>query len=313
MKEGFSTALNVVLPVCIMMLCGTGLKRSGLLKPEFISAANKLVFRLFLPVSLFRNCYTGDLRDAGYGRMILFCCLCILLMFLLYIPAAKKSSPRDEERSVILQASFRGNLAMFGVPVLSLLYDGENLGVMAILLAFIIPELNILAVLCFEIFSGKKAHLRQLLSHIARNPLILAILAGIACNLLHIRLPVFLNKSLESLSAAATPLSFVLLGASFRIASARSNRSALTVALFGKLLLFPLIAISFGVLLGFRGPALASAVTLFGAPVAVSSVPMAEELGGDTALASEAVVLSTILSVFSIFGWILLMSYLRLL
>lgn len=296
-----------------MLLAGALLKRLGIIKKELIPSMNKLVFRLFLPVSLFRTCYSSELKLDGNLKMILFCCMSILIVFLLFIPIVRKTEPASERRSVMLQAVFRGNLAMFGVPVLTLLYDESSLGVMAILLAFMIPELNVLAVLCFEVFSGKAADWRSVLLRIAKNPLICAILLGILFNCLHIGLPVFAEKTLESLSGVATPLTFVMLGANFSFASARHNRRALTLALGGKLMVLPLVALLLGITMGFRGPILASAITLFGSPVAVSSVPMTEEMGGDVDLASECVVISTLLGVFTMFIWIFGMSHFGLL
>lgn len=318
MIESIITALNVVLPITLMMLCGALLRKAGIIRKELVPSINKLVFRLFLPVSLFRTCYSSELKIDGNMKMVLFCCLSIFIVFLIFMPIVRKAEPTNARRSVILQGVFRGNLAMFGVPVLTLLYDEANLGVMAILLAFMIPELNVLAVLCFEVFSTnsserKKAEWRSVLLSIAKNPLINAIFLGILCNVLYISLPDFIGKTLVSLAQVATPLTFVMLGASFSFASARRNRKTLALILSGKLLVLPLTALIIGIPMGFRGPMLASAITLFGSPVAVSSVPMTEEMQGDTALASEGVVISTMLGVFTMFIWIFAMSVFGLL
>ena len=313
MLDNLMTSLNVVLPLCLMLICGFLLRKSGYIDSGFISKTNKIIFRLFLPASLFRSCYTSDLNVGENIRLIVFCCLAILTMFLLFIPISKRLDSSNPRRSVILQASFRGNIAMFGVPVLTLLYKGENLGIMAVLLAFMIPELNILAVLCFDIFSLKKTDLKQVLLKIAKNPLICSILLGILFNVLKLDLPGTLDTAVEKIAAVATPLSFVMLGAGFSFRAARSNIKPLSVMLTGKLIIFPAIAMIAGILLGLKGPALASAITLFGSPVAVSSVPMADELGGDLQLAGDAVVISTVISVLTMFVWIFLMSALNLL
>lgn len=313
MLESFVTALNVVLPITLMLLCGAMLRRSGVIKKELISSVNKLVFRLFLPAALFHTCYTSELKIDGNMKMVFFCCLSIFLVFLLYIPIIRKAEPAPSRRSVMLQGVFRGNLAMFGVPVLTLLYDKSNLGVMAILLAFMIPELNVLAVLCFEVLSNKKAEWKAVILRIVKNPLINAIFLGLIFNCLHIGMPTFVDKTIDSLSAVATPLTFVMLGANFSFASAKRNGRALTLILSGKLLILPLTALFLGISMGFRGPILASTIILFGSPVAVSSVPMTEEMGGDTDLASEGVIISTLLGVCTMFLWIFGMSYLGLL
>jgi len=313
MWASFMTAVDVVLPIAVMLLCGVILRKTGILNEDLISGMNRIVFRLFLPMLLFWNCYSSDLNAAGAMKMVLFSYCCTILMFLISILVVRKIEKKDSRRSVMLQGMFRGNLALFGVPVLMLLYHGEYMGIMSVLLAFIIPEMNILAVLCFSIFSGHRADWKQILKSIATNPLIIAIVLGIVLNLLPVSLPGFLEESIESLSKVATPLSFVLVGAGFTFASARRNRKALTVMLTAKLLILPLVVITAGILLGLRGPILASAIILFAAPVAVSSVPMATEMGGDVPLASEAVLISHLIGVGTMFLWIFAMSWLGVL
>jgi len=311
--ESFLTALGVILPLTLFLLCGTGLKKLGFMSEEFISGANKLIFHVFLPMSLFRSTRSSELDIAGNGLMVLFCCICVLLTFLIYIPVAKRMEPLDSRRSVMVQASFRGNLAIFGFPVLSLMYGSDQLGPVAVLLAFVIPELNILAVLCFEIFSDKKASLRHALMRVAKNPLIISIVVGIIFNLLSIPVPSPVMKTVDALAEVTTPLAFLILGAGFSFSSAKANRKAITVSLLGKLFILPVLALSMGILLGLRGPMLAACAVLFGAPVAVSSVPMTSQMGGDEELAGEMVVVSTMLGVFTMFMWIFLMSCLNLL
>ena len=296
-----------------MMLCGVGMKKGQYIDREFIASANKLIFHLFLPLSLFESCYTSLLKNTESIKMIAFCCIGILLMFLIYIPISKNTDSIDSRRSVILQASFRGNLAIFGFPVLSLIYDSSQLGVMAVLMAFMIPELNLLAIISFEIFSGNKANLKHVFLHIVKNPLIIAIIFGIAFNLLSVPIPSAVMKAVSSMASVTTPLAFLALGADFSFTTANRNRKAISIALIGKLILLPSLALFSGVALGLRGPMLVSAVTLFGAPVAVSSAPMAVEMGGDGELASQAVVLSTLIGAATMFGWIFIMSYFNLL
>ncbi|MBR2431844.1 MAG: AEC family transporter, partial [Clostridia bacterium] len=71
-----------------------------------------------------------------------------------------------------------------------------------------------------------------------------------------------------------------------------------------RVLVTPLIGISVAYLFfrnDFGGAQFASFIALFATPVAVSSVPMAQELGGDTTLAGQLVVWTTLFSAASIF------------
>ena len=78
----------------------------------------------------------------------------------------------------------------------------------------------------------------------------------------------------------------------------------LVTVVAARLIVIPAIALFFAVLLGFRGEALACILIIFGAPVAVSSYSMAQQMGGDEALAAQAVVVSSAACLVTLFGWI---------
>ena len=64
----------------------------------------------------------------------------------------------------------------------------------------------------------------------------------------------------------------------------------------------PAVALTVAYLMGcFSGAHFAAFVALFATPVAVSSVPMTQEMGGDTTLVGQLVVWTTLISGFTIF------------
>ena len=74
-----------------------------------------------------------------------------------------------------------------------------------------------------------------------------------------------------------------------------------------KLVFFPVLFLGIALLLGFRDAPLAVLLTVFGAPIAVSSFTMAQQMGGDHALAGQLVVFSSIFSVVTMFLFIFLL------
>ena len=67
------------------------------------------------------------------------------------------------------------------------------------------------------------------------------------------------------------------------------------------LALFPLIAVSIAAMLGMRGVELACMLLAFGSPTAVNSAVMAQQMGSDGDLATEAVVFTTAFSALTMF------------
>ena len=117
----------------------------------------------------------------------------------------------------------------------------------------------------------------------------------------HIPLPTPVYDTISDLSTIATPLAFVILGASFSFGDVGRYIKELFIVLGAKLLVFPALFLGIALLLGFRGAPLAVLLTVFGAPIAVSSFTMAQQMGGDDKLAGQLVVFSSILSIGTMF------------
>ena len=172
--------------------------------------------------------------------------------------------------------------------------------------------MNILAVITLETFRGGKPSVKKMLIGIAKNPLIIASVLGVAFNLLNIPLPSAVHKTITDLGKVATPLSLVALGASFTFASAAAFRKQLIVGVSGKLVVCPLIMVTLAVLLGLRAEMLVPVLIFFAAPTAVSSFPMAQQMDGDGELAASLVVFTSTLSILTIFIWIFVLKTLAL-
>lgn len=299
--ESFFVSLNVIAPLFLLMALGYTLRSTRLLPEQLISPVNKLIFKVFLPVLLFMNIYTTDLGESFDSTLLLFALSCVLIEFLFALALVLPSEKAKERRGVMLQGMFRSNFVIFGIPVIQSLYGKDASGAATVLIAAVVPLFNVLAVIALELFRKQKIRVFSLLKGIFTNPLIIASALGIAFVLLKIQLPNFLTSALGSAGGIATPLAFVTLGASFHFQDISGYKKDLFLTLGVKLLFFPLLFLGMALLFGFRGVALAVLMTAFASPVAVSSFPMAQQMGGDSKLASQLVVYSSALSIFTMF------------
>ena len=165
----------------------------------------------------------------------------------------------------------------------------------------VIPLNNVLAVVALASCSGKKPSVKKLLRDILTNPLIVASALGGLLLLLRVQLPTVLEKVCSQIGGIASPLSLLVLGASLRWQGVKDNRRELCWTVLLKQAVIPFVMLGLAVLLGFRNEELGVMLILFGAPVAVSSYPMAEAMGGDGPLAASQVVLTTIFSMGTLF------------
>jgi predicted permease len=237
-----------------------------------------------------------------------------VILFAVAIPSVMAMTKENPKRGALLQSVFRANYALVGIPLATSLF-GDKGGIMAtVLSAFIIPVFNTLAVVGLCLFSSdKKPSIKRVLIGVVKNPLIQSIAAGfvaLGIRALFVRFgisfrltdlePVY--KTLSNLSSVATPLALLVLGAQFELSAIPELKAYITFGVVARNFAVPLVGIGVAYLLGcFEGAHFATFVAVFCTPVAVSSVPMAQEMDADVSLAGQLVIWSTVFSAISIF------------
>ena len=302
--SAFFVSFNAIFPLCVSMALGYFLRRVKLLNDEGVSLLNRLSFRVFLPVYLFDNLYKTDLSAAFNGRLLGFAVAAVVLLALLLLAVIPKLEKDNARRGVTVQAIFRSNFALFGLPVALSLCGQEKVGPTSLLVGLVVPVYNILAVVVLEYFRGRRPSPLPILKGIAKNPLIIASLLGILAWASKLTFPAAVEKTVANLGGIATPLSLVALGGDFAFGELKAYRKDLTLIALGKLVVSPLLIVSAAVLCGFRNETLVPLLIMAGAPTAVSSYPMAQQMGGDGKLAAQAVVVTSVGSLFTMFCWI---------
>ena len=199
------------------------------------------------------------------------------------------------------QGLFRSNFVIFGIPITESLFGSEKVGVAALLIAVIVTLFNILSVIALETFRGGKPNFRKISIGIIKNPLIIASCLGILTLLLKIKIPTAMEKTISDVSKIATPLSLILLGASFKFDNIKKYLKQTTIAVVGKTILTPCIILPICIMFGYRGVELTTLMIIFAAPTAISSFTMAQQMDSDSDLAGQIVVFTSAFYVVTVF------------
>ncbi|MBQ7300153.1 MAG: AEC family transporter [Clostridia bacterium] len=315
--ESFIFAINAVLPIILTVALGYILKKIGFMDKTFVKMANKLVFRVFLPCMLFLNVYKiaslGDI-DLGY---VAYAVLMGVFIFVVGLPVVMLLTKEPGRRGVLWQSIYRSNYALIGIPLAQSLFGDEGAMVASLLSAFVVPSFNIFAVISLSTFrsDGGKPNLRGTLDEIRKNPLIAGILAGVLAlgiRALFVRAGIGFRLSdikplfrvLEYMSGMATPMALLCLGGQFEFSAVRELRREILFGVLMRTVIVPVLGLGTAYLFFrdvFGGAQFAAFVAVFATPVAVSSVPMAQEMDGDVTLAGQLVVWTTLISAFSVF------------
>lgn len=307
--DGFWLALRIVLPPLLMMAVGYLIRRTGIMNETSVAQTNRAIFTVFLPLLIFQNIRSTDGVINFDSQLFLYAVVAVIFQFLLSLCIVLLTERDNSKRGVMLQGMFHANYVLFGIPICAALFGSEAASLASLLVAVVIPIFNVLSVVSLELFNGGRPSVLRSIGGIFVNPLMIASILGILSVLFDVSLPSVVDSTIDSLAGIATPLAFVILGASFGFKEARGFGKALTVSLVMKLLVFPALFLFIAILLDFRNAPLAVLLALFASPVAVSSFTMAQQMGGDDKLAGHLVIFSSVLSIFTIFLFIFLLRY----
>lgn len=304
--ENLIFSLNATVPVFLMMILGVVFRKIGWIDEIFASKMNQFVFRVSLPAVLFVDLASVDFVEAWDPKFVLFCFavtfLCILVSALLSL-LLKERPLRGE----FIQGAYRSSAALLGIALIQNIYGTSGMAPLMIIGS--VPLYNIMAVVVLAFFQPGQlgidgAVLKKTLKGIVTNPIIIGIVVGLLWSLLGIPIPKILNKTMSSIGATATPLGLMAMGATFDFHQALGKKKAVLGAAFLKLVGWCALFLPLGVALGFRQEELVAILIMLGSATTVSSFVMARNMGHDGVLSSGVVMLTTILSGFTITGWL---------
>lgn len=304
MLSSFLIAIHAIMPFIVYLGFGFLTRRFGLVEEAFLQKLNTVVFKCFFPFLMFWNLYNVDTDFKIPGRFVAICVGSLILLIAVLCLVVPRVVKDRSKQSVLIQAIYRSNFVLFGIPMAESVFGAKGAAVATVLVAIVVPTYNAFAVILFEYYRGGDIKPLKLLKNIVTNPLILGAIIGLLFLLLGIRLPGSLEKPISEFSGLTTPLALFVLGGSLHFSSMHANRRYIWPTLALKLIVLPLIVTLMSGLLGFSNVERFVFLIMSGAPVAVSSYTMAANMGGDGELAGELVFLSTMVSLGTLFAYI---------
>ena len=307
--DNFIFSLNATVPIFIIIFIGYFLRYKGLVNDNFVNIGNKIGYIVFLPTLLFKDISETDVKSNFDIKFILFCVLATVISIAVIWILSEIFMKDKKSIGSFVQGSFRGSAAVLGIAFVQNIYGSSGMAPMMVLGA--VPLYNIFSVIILTIKSENSLNSKNLYKesfiNILKNPIIWGIVIGLLFSLLEIKLPIMINKAVESVASLATPFALIILGAGFEGKKALSKIKPTLVATALKLFIIPAVFIPVAVYMGFRNQEMIAILIMLGAPSTVSCYVMAKNLDNDYVLASSIVVASTFLSSFSITMWIFIL------
>jgi len=287
---------STLFPVLILLLLGWAFFRIKWLNDGFIESGSKLVFNVALPALLFLSISQSDFSQAANPTIIavglsgtLF--MCIMLMIVVQLSVSQKNA-----RGVIVQGGFRANMGIIGLAYAANTYGQDGLAVASVYMGCVTILYNVMSVFVLNFYQvGFSAPIHQL-KGIAKNPLIISIVAALPFSYYHWQLPEVVLRTGEYFAQLTLPLALICTGASLQFRSFSSDWYNITLATVSKCIVYPALLVSIAYLCGVRGMNLGIILLLSIAPTAAASYIMVRTLGGDHRLAASIIAVSTLVS-----------------
>ena len=304
--ENLIFSLNATIPIFLMMLLGMLFRKLGWMDEVFAAKMNKFVFLVPLPVLLFEQLATVDFSEVWDIKFILFC----FVVTAISITISTLISLLWKDRSIkgeFIQATYRSSAALLGIAFIQNIYG--TAGMAPLMIIGSVPLYNIMAVVVLSVFkpgnnSFDKALVKKTLKGIATNPIIIGIVAGFVWSALKLPMPSILHKTVSSIGATATPMGLMSMGATFEMKKATSKMKPTLVAVFMKLVGFCAVFLPVAALLGFRNEELIAILVMLGSATTVSCFVMARNMGHEGTLSSGVIMMTTLLSAFTLTMWL---------
>lgn len=295
-------SLNATVPIFLVIVAGYILKRTGMLNDNFIDVANKFTFKVTLPILLCTDIGVTNIIKNFDAKYVLFCAIVTSICFWSIWFFTKKFMKDTYMTGAFVQASFRGSAAILGIAFVQNIYGTSGMAPMMIIGA--VPLYNIYSVIVLT-FEGKNNlhgndNVKKACINIIKNPIIIGILLGMIVSIFSIKFPPILDKTLKNFSVMASPLALVIIGAGFQGRKALAKIKPTFAASIIKLVVQAAIFLPIAVYFGFRDQKLVALIIMLASPTTVSCYIMAKNMDNDDILTSSVVVMTTLLSAFTL-------------
>lgn len=291
--------MNNVLPLSVMIAIGVIMMRAFHLD---IKTLSKLNFYVFSPAIIFKLLYTTNITLGVMGKVLLFFVLFMVLQYAVLEIVVRLRRYEAGKRAAMRNSVLFYNSANYGIPINQLAFGGnpDTLAIQVIIMMMqsLIPN-------TYGIYSvnAHRSDLRAVWRTILSMPIIYVIPLALLMRNFSVPVPEFVETPIDYMANAFIGTALLTLGVQLGSMKWQINRSLLAdvgISSFLRLLAGPALAALIVWGLGIDGMMAAALIVSSAVPTSLSSVLLAVEFDNEAEFSSQAVFLSTLLSVFTV-------------
>ncbi|MDX3928308.1 MAG: AEC family transporter [Shinella sp.] len=305
-------ALNVI-PVFALILLGWLLVRSGYLRDAIGEALGEFVFRVAVPVLLFRTIAEAEFGGESPLRIWLAYFAGVAVTWTIGHLVATVAFGRDRRIGVLAGVSSAfANSVFIGLPLVSRIVGEEGVVALSILLSVHLPVMMIAGSLLMERAERREGArepqsipllLAGIGKNLVRNPLVIGLVSGALFHIVEVPLGGPVKIVVDQLAAMAAPAALVSIGMALVKYGVTGNvRLSLAMTIL-KLIVLPGSVYIACRLLGLGPEWTAAMVLTSSVPTGINAWLLANHFGVGHALASSTITMTTVFGVLSVSFW----------
>jgi predicted permease len=296
---GNASILGSLIPVFLIIILGYCLQKTSFPGDSFWNGAERLIYFLLFPALLFSSTANGNWELHAIASMVWALLTAVFVATFLLLILRAKLAKNDKAYTSIFQGSIRFT-TYIGLAAVYALFGDTGLQIAAVVITILIPLVNVLSVMVLTRFGGQQNGWHWIFISVARNPLIIACLLGMAFNLSGLGMPIIADNFISILGRASLPLGLLAVGASMQVATAIKAGAEVLAACLFKLVLLP--GLMWAACYLFQTDKLSTAVAVLfaGLPGSPLSYILAKQMGGDSKLMASIVTIQTGASIITL-------------
>lgn len=301
------SVFSITTPIFLIILIGYTATRKGLIEKDGIRSLGIFVIQFALPALIFRSLSQRSFTEIIDPSYLLAYGCGSLAMFVGMFSYARLVLHRSiAASSMQALGSSASNSGFIGYPI-AMIVAGPAAGV-ALALTMMVE--NILIIPLALVVAESDRHQDKtvwrlaipLANRMARNPLIIAILLGMAASLSGLQLPGPLLKSIDMLAMASGAVALFAVGGALVGLTIRGMLADMSRIVAGKLILHPLVIVLVSLLLPPMAPDLRKAMIVLASGPMLSIYPLLGQNFGQEQVCAATLILATVLSFLTVSG-----------
>ena len=293
-----------LIPVFALIALGWAIARLKLFSESFWPEIEKLTYYILFPALLIHRLANANFESLSLSDAAIpvITALAVTSLATFIWQLLFKADAAD--LTSVYQGAIRFNTYLALASVNALTGD-EGLIIAAVVIAILIPMINLLCVSVFQIMLHRQSS-NPYWKTLATNPLILGCLIGIGLNLSQFELPLVVMEWLGMLGKTALPLGLIAVGVGIKVRQMGHHWLSLISASAFKFIAMPLGFLLGAILLDANSLITEVLIIIAAQPTASSAYILARQLGGNTTLMANIISSQTLLALFSIPLWLII-------